>query len=83
MYVVHNRDGSVCGNCELLLYELSVGGRELRGYGLRCPLTAQWFDISIIDSQGDSDSWAAQSQLFSCFEASSTCTQVEKLQGDY
>lgn len=43
---------------------------ELKRLRLRCPLTAHWFDVSIIDSKGDSDSWAAQSQLFSWFEAS-------------
>lgn len=54
-----------------------------RRFGLRCPLTAHCADISIIDSKGDSDSWAARSQLFSWFEALGTCTQVEGLVGDY
>lgn len=56
---------------------------ELRRFRLRRPLTPHWFDISIIDSKGDSDSWAAQSQLFSWLEASRTCTQVERSVGDY
>lgn len=59
---------SVC--CMNYQWEDGCGLAELKRFRLRCPLTAQWFDISIIDSKGDSDSWAAQSQLFSWFEAS-------------
>lgn len=72
---------SVC--CMNYQWEDGCGLAELKRFRLRCPLTAHWFDISIIDSKGDSDSWAAQSQLFSWFEASWTCTQVEGLEGDY
>lgn len=72
---------SVC--CMNYQWEDGCGLAELKRFRLRCPLTAHWFDISIIDSKGDSDSWAAQSQLFSWFEASWTCTQVEGLVGDY
>lgn len=59
---------SVC--CMNYQWEDGGGLAELKRFRLRCPLTAHWFDISIIDSKGDSDSWAAQSQLFSWFEAS-------------
>lgn len=59
---------SVC--CMNYQWEDGCGLAELKRFRLRCPLTAHWFDISIIDSKGDSDSWAAQSQLFSWFEAS-------------
>lgn len=72
---------SVC--CMNYQWEDGCGLAELKRFRLRCPLTAHWFDISIIDSRGDSDSWAAQSQLFSWFEASWTCSQVEGLVGDY
>lgn len=56
---------------------------ELRRFRLRRPLTAHWFDVSIIDSKGEPDSWAARRQLFSWFEAPGTRTQVEGLGGDY
>lgn len=72
--------GVCCMNYQ---WEDGCGLAELKRFRLRCPLTAHWFDISIIDSKGDSDSWAAQSQLFSWFEASCTYTQVEGLVGDY
>ena len=74
-------NASVC--CMNYQWEDGCGLAELKRLRLRCPLTAHWFDVSIIDSKGDSDSWAAQSQLFSWFEASCTCTQVERLVGDY
>lgn len=72
---------SVC--CMNYQWEDGCAFAELKRFRLRCPLTAHWFDISIIDSKGDSDSWAAQSQMFSWFEAFWTCTQVEGLVGDY
>ncbi len=53
------------------------------GGGWRCPLPAHWFDISITDSEGDPDSRAVGSQLFSCFENTAMCSQVEGLLGDY
>lgn len=74
-------NASVC--CMNYQWEDVCALAELKRFRLRRPLTARWFDISIIDSKGDSDSWAAQSQLFSWFEASWTCTQVEGLVGDY
>lgn len=66
-------------------YQWEGGGAAaaLSRFRLRCPLTAHWFDVSIIDSKGESDSWAARRQLFSWFEALGTRTQVEGLGGDY
>lgn len=56
--------------CMNYQWEDGWGLAELKRLRLRRPLTAHWLDVSIIDSKGDPDSWAAQSQLFSWFEAS-------------
>ena len=64
--------------CESMLHELSeevlLGRRwaepSRAGFKLRCPFTAHWVDISIMDSKGDPNSWAVHSQLFPWVEAS-------------
>lgn len=60
-----------------------LGRAELSRIHIEMSITAHWVDISIMDSKGDLDSWAAHSKLFSWLEEPLTCTRVEGLVGDY